>query len=416
MATIYKRGGKQNRRGRYYISYFNHRGERVTRSARTTDRAAAERIASKLEADAALRRDGVIDPLEDRLSTEERRDLAEHLAEFKEVLLAKGNDPDYVTQSMARLQYVVREAAALRISQMTASAVQRAIGKLRTRNRGLATCNTYLRATKAFTAWLVRDRRLREDPFKSLSTFNEAIDRRHVRREPTLDEFTWLIRTTQQRTEASHKLAGPDRAMLYVLAAGTGLRSSELRSLTSASFRLDHNPPAVLVTAAYSKRRRDDLQPLPVQLANELRPWLAAKEPGKRVFHGMPNVISRTLRRDLEAARKAWIDAAETETEKESRRKSNFLAYRNAEGAVFDFHAFRHAFISAVVNSGASVKVAQELARHSTPLLTIGRYAHVRLNDLCSALEALPLPQTGPATDSPAPQAQHKAQQSGCDS
>ena len=35
-------------------------------------------------------------------------------------------------------------------------------------------------------------------------------------------------------------------------------------------------------------------------------------------------------------------------------------------------------------------KVAQELARHSTPTLTIGRYAHARLHDLTAALNALP--------------------------
>ena len=62
MATIYKRGGKGNRGGRYYISYFDHKGKRQSHSARTTDKATAERIAAKLEADAALRRDGVVDP------------------------------------------------------------------------------------------------------------------------------------------------------------------------------------------------------------------------------------------------------------------------------------------------------------------------------------------------------------------
>ena len=52
MATIYKRGGKGQRGGRYYISYFDHKGKRQSRSARTSDKATAERIAAKLEADA----------------------------------------------------------------------------------------------------------------------------------------------------------------------------------------------------------------------------------------------------------------------------------------------------------------------------------------------------------------------------
>jgi len=63
-----------------------------------------------------------------------------------------------------------------------------------------------------------------------------------------------------------------------------------------------------------------------------------------------------------------------------------YWALADGEGRVFDFHALRHLFISRVVGSGASVKVCQELARHSSPVLTLGRYAHVRLADLRKAL------------------------------
>ena len=35
------------------------------------------------------------------------------------------------------------------------------------------------------------------------------------------------------------------------------------------------------VKAAYSKRRRDDVQPIRPDLAEALRPWLASKAPGR---------------------------------------------------------------------------------------------------------------------------------------
>ena len=54
--------------------------------------------------------------------------------------------------------------------------------------------------------------------------------------------------------------------MLYLLAAETGLRSGELRSLTRASFSLDSKPATVTVAAAYSKHRRDDTLPLRPEL------------------------------------------------------------------------------------------------------------------------------------------------------
>ncbi len=76
--------------------------------------------------------------------------------------------------------------------------------------------------------------------------------------------------------------------------------------------------------------------------------------------------------------------------EREARQRSDFLAYEDTAGQVADFHATRHTYVSAIVAGGASVKTAQELARHSTPALTIGRYSHTRLHDLTAALESLP--------------------------
>jgi hypothetical protein len=55
MASVFKRGGKKNRGGSYYVSWIVHTGTRQTKSAKTTDKATADRIGAKLEADAALR-------------------------------------------------------------------------------------------------------------------------------------------------------------------------------------------------------------------------------------------------------------------------------------------------------------------------------------------------------------------------
>jgi integrase len=121
------------------------------------------------------------------------------------------------------------------------------------------------------------------------------------------------------------------------------------------------------------------------------------------------------LRGDLAAARKAWIESVDDPEEQERRTQSNFLRYQSSHDEIWDFHAFRHGFISAVVQSGASVKVAQELARHASPMLTIGRYAHARLQDLRGAVEALPIA-SAILADTSNGEAQHKAQQLRSDS
>ena len=49
MASVFKRGGKKNRGGSYYVSWNNHTGQRQTKSAKTTDKATAERLLLPLQ-------------------------------------------------------------------------------------------------------------------------------------------------------------------------------------------------------------------------------------------------------------------------------------------------------------------------------------------------------------------------------
>ena len=67
---------------------------------------------------------------------------------------------------------------------------------------------------------------------------------------------------------------------------------------------------AVTVAAGYSKRRREDSQPLRADLAGLLCDWLADKPRGQRVFATMPGNTAECLRSDLEAARAAWYHEA----------------------------------------------------------------------------------------------------------
>ena len=390
MASVFKRGGKSNRGGPYYISWFDHNGKRRSKSARTTDKATAWRIVAKLEADVALRVGGIIDAHDDRYAHEARRPLAEHLAEFRESLIGKDDTARHCKETYSQAQRVIERCAAESISDLTASSVQAAIKSLREEGRGLQTCNHYLRAIKGFSRWLQQDRRTRDDALACVKMYNADTDPRYVRRLLTPDELDWLIPETERRTRPEHSLPGPDRAILYLLALGTGFRAKELRSLTSASFDLDDDPPTVTVHAARSKRRRTDTQPIRRDLAELVRDWIGRRAADQPLFAKLPRNTARMLRSDLKAARIAWIDAAAGELEKERRESSDFLRYVNAAGEVVDFHATRHTYISNIVSGGASVKVAQELARHSTPTLTIGRYAHTRLHDLQGALDSLP--------------------------
>lgn len=156
--------------------------------------------------------------------------------------------------------------------------------------------------------------------------------------------------------------------MFYRLAVETGLRAGEIRSLTPESLRFDDEPPTVIVQAACSKHRREDVQPVPVRLAANLRPFLANRAAGAPVF-AVPASSVEMLPADLE-------DVG--------------IAYRDDAGRVVDFHALRHTFVTNLARGGARPKDAQALARHSTITLTMDRYAHTVVGAVATALEVLP--------------------------
>src|SRR2546422_1750509 len=60
-----------------------------------------------------------------------------------------------------------------------------------------------------------------------------------------------------------------------------------------------------------------------------------------------------------------------------------------------DFHALRHSFIAMLDRSGATLKEAMQLARHSDPKLTMAVYGRARLHDLGEAVRRLPILLTG---------------------
>jgi integrase len=255
-----------------------------------------------------------------------------------------------------------------------------------------------LKSAKSFTAWLVRDRRTPTDPLMHLSRQNVAVDRRHDRRALSPEEFSALVDAARSGRPIEG-IAGPDRAMLYVMAAWTGLRRAELGSLTLRSLNLDGHPPTATVAAGFSKRRRDDTQVLHPQLVIQLRSWLATKRRLKlneplfpisgRVPGGTDRKTHKMIRLDLAAAREKWINEVQTAKERRERDKSDFLAYCNHFGRYADFHSLRHTFITQLAQAGISPRMAQTLARHSDIRLTLGVYTHVDLHDQVAAIQLL---------------------------
>lgn len=310
MATVFKRGGKGTRGGRYYIAYFDHKGKRRVHSTRCSDKVTAERIAAKKEADAALRRDGVIDPQLDAICQQSQRTIQSHLKDYEAKMVAVNRVPKHVERTIKCILAITEGAGFERVNEITADGVTRFAGKLRRRGLSSRTVHAYLTAIKGFTKWLANNDKLTRDPLTSIQKPNWKSDRCRERRMLLVDEFHWLRKTTLQGSERC-EMTPRERVLLYSVAIQTGLRSSELRSLTNGKLYLDREPPFVLCKSRSTKNRKQARQYIQPSLAAELQDFVSASGRRSQVFK-MPDesTMADMLRADLAEARKAWLEEA----------------------------------------------------------------------------------------------------------
>ena len=150
MASMFKRGGKKAK-GFWYTSWTDHNGKRRTKCTFTTDKATAERIAKKHEADAALRRDGVIDLALDAISKESGRSIESHLADDERKIRAANQTDKHVISTTQFIRWIADHAEFKTAADISADGVNHYAGKLRNEGRATRTIQAHLSAIKAFT-------------------------------------------------------------------------------------------------------------------------------------------------------------------------------------------------------------------------------------------------------------------------
>ena len=406
MASLYRKpvmitdpatGHKVKRKSKKWWGQYKDADGRLCRKPLAVDKTAAKAMLNEIVKRVEREKAGLVDPTEEQ----RKRPLSVHIKEFETYLVNKDVTPKQKQETIAKLKKMVADRRWKMIADISASGAMDFLGQLR-RSKGLSaqTYNHYLKAAKTFCRWLVRDRRTPTDPLAHLSRLNVQTDRRHDRRALSADEFKRLVEAARvgKRIEG---ISGPDRAMMYVLAAWTGFRKGEIGSLVRRSLRLDDDPPTATVEACYSKRRRQDTQILHPEVVRQLKEWLATKKLGPnsplfpisgRVPGGTDRKAHKMIERDLMAARDKWLEEAKSEAEKKQRLKTDFLCYCNHDGLYADFHSMRHLFITSLERAGISPRMAQTLARHSDIRLTLGLYTHVELHDQTAAIESLPGP------------------------
>ena len=314
--------------------------------------------------------------------------LIEHLEDFKQSLLAKGDTIKHAKLISFRVKRIFDECKLEYWPDISISTIQqkisnlqnqvevvetKKIGRKKTKNRKLKnigeastkTKNYYIKSMKQFGSWMVNDQRVSESPFRYLKNINSDGSERHPRRSLEIDEARRLLESTQAAPER-FGMTGFERALLYRLAIETGLRANELRNLTISSFNL--KTCTITAVATYSKNRKEYTLPLKKDTATTLKSYFAGRMPGTKAFR-VPDKPIDMLRLDLEDAKIPYVDDA---------------------GYYADFHALRHTTGSFLVASGAHPKVVQSIMRHSDINLTMGRYTHVLRGQESKAVAELP--------------------------
>ncbi|MCH8880534.1 MAG: tyrosine-type recombinase/integrase [Planctomycetes bacterium] len=370
---------KRTEGGPWLASWFDHTGKRMERSTRTTDRAAAERILTKRVADAALRRDGVVDPSLDEITQQARRTIESHLNDYEARMQAASRSAKHIKSTLTFIRSAIAFAGWKTAADINADDLHRYAGEMRTaENRSNRTINHHLTAVKGFAKWLANHRKLPRDPLALVRKPNVKVDRRRERRMLLPDEWRWLRPVTANGPER-YGVGGAGRALLYATAIQTGLRANEIRSLTRGRLFLNGDKPYITCKAGSTKNRKDARQYIQPDLAAELREHVAAKAPRAPVF-AMPSewCLADMLRADLAEARRQWLNVAkDNPAEHEQRAESDFLEAVNHEGERFDFHSLRHTCGAWLAMSGAHPKAVQAVMRHSTIVLTMDTYGHL---------------------------------------
>lgn len=353
-ATYKDRKGKPRESAKWYVEFSDHR-ETTRRLPGYTDKGQTEQLGRNVLKLVAVRSNSEspdlalskwLESIPAKMrETLARWDLLEarahaaskalnvHLSDFHAALLAKGTVERHAASVRMKCQRIIAGCQFRGRGDMSAAQVERYLAGLRdSEGMSLQTCNHYTQAIRQFCRWMVGERRWTENPLPRLQMHNVAAGRKLQRRALSIDELRCLLTATQSQPQR-FGMTGPERALVYWLASETGLRASELRSLSRSSFSFGAKLATVTVEAGSSKRLRRDELPLRPQLAEELRVQVAHMLPAATAF-SVPESddTADMIRADLAAARAAWLEEGPEGDARAQRERSTFLCERDGPG------------------------------------------------------------------------------------
>ena len=401
----------------YYAKYRDGQGDLREVSTGCRDKQAATIVLRNLESQVEKVKSGIISPDEDRIAKHQATPLAEHFRAYLTRLEAHETSEGHRGNVRRSLQRIIDYCRFAALPDFNREAFERYLAYRRTEGASARTRNLDRASLVAFCNWCIETSRLVSNPFEGVRKANEDTDRRLERRSLAVDEIDRLLAAARERPlrealtirtgknkgqrianvrpEVRERLIllGRERALIYSTLIYTGLRKSELASLTLAQAVLEEETAYLIVRAGDEKGKRGAKLPLYPELASALRSWVHDREkshggplPKQTPLFTVPRGLDRIFNRDLELAG---------------------IEKRDALNRVADAHCLRHTHASLLAKVGVSPTVAQKSMRHSDVRLTMGVYTHLEMEDVRQAVSLLPRiaiegPTNGSHTPSPA--------------
>jgi len=378
----------------YFAKFTDHTGRTVVRSTGCRDESTARQKLAGWEREVEQIRAGVLDATALDTARAAAGSIEPHLDAYEQSLIARDVSDMYRANAVRAIRRLMAEVPLASLRDLRREIVEPWFANAISGGMKARTRNYYRESILLFANWCRETGRVREHDLDKLPNADRRSNPVRPRRALTEDEFARLLavartrplddaRTVRRGERKGQRVAnlssdavkeldelGRERVLIYRTLILTGLRLTELRTLTVA--RLDLTPGAEVIRLESRNEKNGAGSTLPVRadLADELRQWIAEKNltPADRLFT-VPARLRLILDRDMKAAK---------------------IPKRDERGRTVDVHALRTTFATHLSTTGTTPRTAQAAMRHSDIKLTMGVYTDPALLDVRHALDRLP--------------------------
>ena len=338
-------------------------------STKTTNRSVAEKILARHQTEVDRIRTGVATREELHKAQIQTTPLEDLKEQFRTKMIAENRTITHIKITIQKLTTLFQDCKIDNLTKLRRETIQQWIAdELQRKKRSINTINGYTIAIKSFAQYLTDIGIFTSNPLKAIRQNNAELDRRKIRRAMTQNEIDRLLQTTAMG-DKQNGLLSEERALLYRLLLGTGLRSTELSLLTPSQIDLERC--RLTIEATKTKNKKTDVLPLKPGLVQSLKERIAANnvQPTERIFSHNHTQLLYAFYSDLKTAG---------------------IKRKESDGRCLDVHSLRKTFGTLLAMAGVPLTTVQRLMRHSTPLLTAKLYIDVDPLNMAEALEKLP--------------------------